>query len=109
MSEAGAVAPLAPTPLELLAGTGLGEYEDKDKEVAPAASAGVTPREALEEVVGEALARPPCLVGFSGGRDSSAILALATYVARREGLPLPVPATYVFPGIRKADESSWQD
>jgi hypothetical protein len=107
MSEADTAASLAPAPLELLAGMGLGEHEDE--EVVPEASVSVTPREALEVVVCEALARPPCLVGFSGGRDSSAILALATHVARREGLPLPVPTTYVFPGIQKADESSWQN
>ena len=29
--------------------------------------------------------------------------------ARRHGLPLPIPATYRFPGIEDADESAWQD
>ena len=57
-----------------------------------------SPRAALEAVVLRALLRPPCLVSFSGGRDSSLVLAIASDVARRHGLPLPVPATNRFPG-----------
>ena len=56
-----------------------------------------------------ALQRPPCVVSFSGGRDSSAILAVATHVARREGLPLPIPVTLRFPGSPDAQEDSWQE
>jgi len=56
-----------------------------------------------------ALARPPCLVSFSGGRDSSLVLALATDAARRHGLPLPIPATNRFPGRPETDESAWQE
>ena len=67
------------------------------------------PREALEEVIGEALRRPPCGVAFSGGRDSSAVLAIATLVARRDGLPVPVPITRVFPDAPAAEESRWQE
>ena len=54
------------------------------------------------------LARPPCLLAFSGGRDSSALLAVAVSVARREGLPLPIPVTLTYPGAAGTDESSWQ-
>ncbi len=71
----------------------------------PAAS----PRQVLEGVVRESLSRPPCGVAFSGGRDSSAVLAVATHVARRDGLPEPVPITRVFPGITEAEESHWQE
>jgi asparagine synthetase B (glutamine-hydrolysing) len=53
--------------------------------------------------------QPPCIVSFSGGRDSSAILALATHVARREGLPLPIPATNRFARVPHADENAWQE
>ena len=56
-----------------------------------------------------ALRRPPCLVSFSGGLDSSALLAVATAVARREGLDDPVPATLVFPGSPESDEEAWQE
>ena len=47
----------------------------------------------------------PCVVSFSGGRDSSAVLAVAVTVARREGLPLPIPASNVFATGSTADES----
>ncbi|WP_158604488.1 asparagine synthase-related protein [Nocardioides mangrovicus] len=81
-----------------------------DPEVtAPRAPRGATAREALESVVLEALQRPPCLVSFSGGRDSSSVLAVAAHVARREGLPLPVPTTLVFPECESAEESAWQE
>ena len=56
-----------------------------------------------------ALTRPPCLVSFSGGLDSSAVLVVAAHVARREGLPDPIPATNRFPGVPAADECDWQE
>ncbi len=68
-----------------------------------------TPLAALEAAVLPALERPPCLVSFSGGRDSSCVLAVAVNVARREGLQLPVPATHRFRGATEADESEWQE
>ena len=67
------------------------------------------PREALEHVVRDALQRPPCVVSFSGGRDSSTVLALATFVARRDGLPEPIPATNCFPGVPSSHENDWQE
>jgi asparagine synthase (glutamine-hydrolysing) len=68
-----------------------------------------TPVAALERVILPALRRPPCLVSFSGGRDSSAVLAVATRLARRERLPLPIPATNRFPSVETSDESGWQE
>jgi len=68
-----------------------------------------SPREALEAAVLPALLRPPCAVSFSGGVDSSVVLALATHVARREGLPLPIPITNRFPLLEEADEAEWQE
>jgi asparagine synthase (glutamine-hydrolysing) len=59
-------------------------------------------------VVTVALSRPPCVVSFSGGRDSSAVLAAATHVARRDGLELPVPVSLTFPECASADEHEWQ-
>jgi asparagine synthase (glutamine-hydrolysing) len=70
---------------------------------------GPDPLTALEGAVLPALLRPPCLVSFSGGRDSSAVLAVATAVARREGLPEPVPATNVFAPNLPASETRWQE
>jgi asparagine synthetase B (glutamine-hydrolysing) len=66
------------------------------------------PTLALGAVMRPALARPPCVIPFSGGRDSSAVLAVATYVARREGLPLPVPVTIEF-AAEATFEREWQE
>ena len=69
----------------------------------------VEPLRALEEAILPLLQRPPCVVSFSGGRDSSAVLAVAVTLARREGLPLPIPASNVFPDGSTANESAWQE
>lgn len=75
----------------------------------PAEGGGPGPRPVLEQLLLEALQRPPCVVAFSGGRDSSALLALATRVARREGLDDPLPVTRRFPGLPETDETAWQE
>lgn len=75
----------------------------------PTSHAPAHPLTMLELVLLEALQKRPCVVGFSGGRDSSAILAVAVRVARREGLSLPVPVTKVYPGVASADETGWQE
>ena len=95
------------TPLELLWGMPLGI-----EEATPALSSSATGpslRASFEAVVLRALRRPPCLVSFSGGRDSSLVLAVATDLARRHGLSPPVPATNRFPGRPETDESGWQE
>jgi hypothetical protein len=68
-----------------------------------------TPQRALRDAVLPALLRPPCLVSFSGGKDSSLVLATATRVAREEGLADPVPVTNRFPQAPEADETTWQE
>jgi asparagine synthetase B (glutamine-hydrolysing) len=78
----------------------LGEWPDRAHDTA---------RHALEAAVQRALLRAPCVVSFSGGRDSSAVLALATAVARRENLPLPIPFTFRFPNVPSTEESEWQE
>ena len=67
-----------------------------------------SPLAAFEDVIRAALQRPPCLISFSGGRDSSALLATAVGVAKRDGLDAPVPATLVFPGAASTHEHEWQ-
>jgi asparagine synthase (glutamine-hydrolysing) len=62
----------------------------------------------LEDELATALGRPPCLVSFSGGRDSSGLLALAAKVSREMGLPAPIPVTMLFPGDSAAEEGEWQ-
>ena len=76
----------------------------------PLPAAGSTrPGTALRRAIIRALDRPPCLVAFSGGRDSSALLALAVDLARREQLPAPVAVTLRFRHAPEADESHWQE
>ena len=74
----------------------------------PAAPPGDTPRAALEQAILPALRRGPCVVSFSGGRDSAAVLAVAAHVARRESLPLPSRSPTASPDAARADES-WQE
>jgi asparagine synthase (glutamine-hydrolysing) len=92
------------TTLETASGVVLGL--EPDARVEPA---GARPLFALEDAIRPFLRRPPCLVSFSGGRDSSAILATATALARREGLPLPIPATNRFPQVEESHERAWQE
>jgi asparagine synthase (glutamine-hydrolysing) len=75
----------------------------------PGAAPSADPVAALERVIVRALRRPPCLVSFSGGHDSSLILAAAMRAARREQLPLPVPVTWRVTAAPRADESAWQE
>ena len=94
------------TRLELACGLVFGEDADAPK--LPATWAG-GPRKALEDAVRPALVHPPCLVSFSGGRDSAAVLAVAAHVARREGFEPPIPVTNCFPDAAESDESEWQE
>jgi asparagine synthase (glutamine-hydrolysing) len=92
------------TPLEVATGLVLGTQPRRH-----VPSSLPTPRAALEHSLLPALQRAPCLVSFSGGRDSSAVLAVATHVARREGMPDPIPATLRFPSAAESAESEWQE
>jgi asparagine synthase (glutamine-hydrolysing) len=67
-----------------------------------------SPRAVLDRSLLAHLQRSPCLVAFSGGRDSSVLLAAAVTLARREGLPLPVPITLSYPDAPDTDETRWQ-
>jgi asparagine synthase (glutamine-hydrolysing) len=100
------MAEVTATALELASGKPFGEQPCAPL---PRVGPGITARSALEDAIRPALVPGPCLTGFSGGRDSSAILAVAMHVARREGLPLPVPVTIRYPGVIDADESAWQE
>lgn len=92
-------------PIELAAGFVFGHVD------APrcTAQASASPLATLEQLLTVALGQEPCVIAFSGGRDSSALLALAVEIARREGLALPVPVTRRFVGDTDADESQWQE
>jgi asparagine synthase (glutamine-hydrolysing) len=95
------------TPVETATGIVLGDGADPGP--LPAVPAGETPLAALERACLPALERGRCCVSFSGGRDSSIVLATAARVARREGLPLPLPVTNRFPLAGHTDESRWQE
>jgi asparagine synthetase B (glutamine-hydrolysing) len=92
------------TRLELAAGVALGESSP----VAIPPPAG-GPLAALEQAIAVALAREPCMVSFSGGTDSSVVLAVAVRVARDRHLATPVPVSLRFPGVASTEESSWQE
>jgi hypothetical protein len=56
-----------------------------------------------------ALERPPAVVAFSGGQDSSFVLAAALSAAKRHGLALPAAVTLRFPLSQAAQEDHWQE
>lgn len=66
-------------------------------------------RTALEEVIAHGLGDRPTYVLFSGGRDSSGLLALVTSVARRLGAADPIPVTSRHPHAPRSDETVWQE
>ncbi len=99
---------MRPTSLEVASGRMHGVGRESGG-LANSGHRGLTPLAALEQAVLPALQRPPCLVSFSGGRDSSSVLAVATRAALREGLPPPVPVTLRFRDAPAAEESAWQE
>jgi asparagine synthetase B (glutamine-hydrolysing) len=96
------------TALEVASGIVLGAVS-KPPIAAPDRGGRPDVRAALEAAMRPALQRPPCFVAFSGGRDSSAMLAVADRLAAREGLARPVALSARFPGITATDESAWQE
>jgi asparagine synthase (glutamine-hydrolysing) len=64
--------------------------------------------DALVQAVSAAVLDPPCRVAFSGGRDSSLVLAAAVLAARKLGAAPPIATTLRFPGDSDADEKPWQ-
>ena len=96
------------SPLEIASGFVFG-LVPHSRLPAPLKSGPQMPRHVLEQAVLPALMRPPCLMSFSGGRASSAILAVAVHLARREGFELPVPATIRVNGSASGDERSRQE
>ena len=96
------------SPLEVATGIVVGTSEQAIRRTS-APPRHETPLTALEDAIRPALQRAPCYVSFSGGRDSSTVLAAASVLARREGLPLPIPATHRFAGAEGTGESEWQE
>lgn len=95
------------TPLELALGRPLGI--DLGAPVLPEDDPSLSPLAILEDAVRDGLEHPPCLVMFSGGRDSSGVLALAVRLARDQDLEPPIPFTLRFPGVVESEEGKWQE
>jgi asparagine synthetase B (glutamine-hydrolysing) len=100
-----------PSPVELATClvTDMTDRPDQVTEQEAVLKPRITARQVLEEIVLQGLQRPPCLVTFSGGRDSSSLLAVSMHVARREGLPMPVAFTFCYDGEEETNETSWQE
>jgi asparagine synthase (glutamine-hydrolysing) len=92
------------TPLQIATGIVFGTSRG-----APPLPRGGSPALAIHAALLPALRRGPCFVSFSGGRDSSAVLAAATHAARREGLGDPVPLTIQSAGAPRSHETDWQE
>ena len=101
---AGASNPFGLTELDVASGVVLGTSE-------PALwpPARRDPLDVLFDEANRILRRGRCVVAFSGGRDSSAVLAVLLHVARRDGFEEPVALTSRWPGDVAADESAWQE
>lgn len=102
-SPAVAGSDFTPSPFEIATGMLFGTSP-----VAPPPRAPDLPRQTLEDLIRPALGRPPCLIAFSGGRDSSALLAVALDLARRDGLAEPVAVTLEYESAATF-EREWQD
>ena len=101
---AGGPNPLGLTELDVASGIVLGTIE------APRwPRAERPPLQVLFDEAKALLQRGPCIVAFSGGRDSSAVLATMLHVARQDGFDDPVAVTARWPGVAAADESAWQE
>ncbi len=102
MNDTSLLAPPRMTPIEELIGEPIG----------PAPGSWIDDRRSTEGVLSEVfddlVTTTSTFVSFSGGRDSSAILALAAASARRVGAPLPIPVTLRF-SFPDADEQDWQE
>jgi len=99
--------PFGLTELEVATGHVFGQVEAPSWPERPDESAG--PLDVLFAEARRILSRGRCVVAFSGGRDSSALLACLLHVARRDGFDEPMAITARWPGDAAAEESEWQD
>src|SRR4051794_37184324 len=96
-------------PLELHSGFVTGRRRSSDSPAAPLDGSERDPREVFDARLLEALNHPPCHVLFSGGKDSSVVLAGALALARRHGLPLPIAFTTRYAAHPRTREDEWQE
>jgi len=97
--------PLWLTELDVATGMVLGSVAPE-----PWPESGDDPLAALEREARELLGGGGrCVLAFSGGRDSSALLAVFLRVARREGFDEPAAVTARWPEDPDSDEREWQE
>jgi asparagine synthase len=93
--------------LETVAGCPLGGREGSAPQVV---RTDLLPVAALACAIERTLDSGPPAVAFSGGRDSSLLLAVAAHVCAREGIEPPLPITLCMPTpVTEADEREWQE
>ena len=97
------------TPVDVIAGMPLGSVGQTQLPARKGMGRGTDPWSALEDVLVPLLALPPVAVSFSGGRDSSLLLAVAASAAKRHGLAAPIAITMRFPQAAGTEESRWQE
>jgi len=107
MEEAGAFSlgnPARVTLLDIACGMPLGCNSDRPP---------LPRRSSLEEfatrLLSTSFGRGPCYMPFSGGRESSVWLAIATRYARRHGHGDPVPITLRYPGLAFPEQLRLQE
>jgi asparagine synthase (glutamine-hydrolysing) len=69
----------------------------------------LNPRSVLEDLLIPGVESCPCFIGFSGGRDSAALLSLVVALARERGLSAPIPVTLRFLHRPETEEVEWQE
>ena len=95
------------TALEAVAGCPLG---GSARSAPRLARRGLQPLAALAAAIERTLASGPPAVAFSGGRDSSLLLAVAALVCRHAGVGPPLPITLCMASpLEEADEREWQE
>ena len=95
------------TALEAVAGCPLG---GSARSAPRLARRGHEPLAALASAIERTLESGPPAVAFSGGRDSSLLLAVAARVCRRAGVEPPLPITLCMASpFAEADERGWQE
>lgn len=93
--------------LEAVAATPLG---GRARSAPALAKTAQDPIAAVAAAIEGALDAGPPAVAFSGGRDSSLLLAVATRVCRRAGIEPPLPVTLCMPSaFAETDERGWQE
>jgi hypothetical protein len=95
------------TALEAVAGCPLG---GSARSAPRLARRGDQPLAALASAIELTLQNGPPAVAFSGGRDSSLLLAVAALVCRRAGVAPPLPITLCMASpLAEANEREWQE